>query len=117
MFAASVFLSRGYQVYFPSAQQSWVDFIVEKDGVFQKVQVKTAWWNTVGKNSYLQCRIRSTNKYYEAGVFDILCIVHEGTVWLIPADKVQSSNISLAGTHEKYKGSEWDIYKLPLTTH
>lgn len=114
LLAASFFLKHGYQVYWPAAQQSWVDFVIYKDEKFQRVQVKTAWWNRSSNHDYLQCRIRSTNKYQDIhpkDAFDLLVVIYEQDLWIIPSHELDSSNISLKGTCSSFKGTRWDKYK------
>lgn len=87
--------------------------VVEKDGVFQKVQVKTATWSKSGKFSYLQCRTQTTNavKRHIRDCVDVLCIVDEHTLWAIPTSEITSTNISLGTTNPVKKPNKWDRYK------
>ena len=55
--AALYYLKQGYCVYWPAVQQSPVDFVVEKDKVLLKVQVKTAVNKRIRGGEYLQCNI------------------------------------------------------------
>lgn len=104
--AAAYFLERNCQVYWPATQQSAVDFIVEDNG-FKKVQVKTATMNKVGELHYLQCRTRLTNKYQSRkpkDLYDLLVVIYEGELWVIPAEVIDSSNISL-------RNAKWEEFK------
>lgn len=99
--AQQFYLAEGYQVYAPVVQQGWVDFVVDKCGL-KKVQVKTATWIKSGNHSYLQCRTRLTNKYKDVhpqDMYDILVIIFEDRVWEIPAEVIDSSNLSLDTTN------------------
>lgn len=101
-------------VYWPAARATPSDFIVESPkGELFRVQVKTATWIKSGTFSYLQARIRSSNKEVTAqsGHYDLLAVVHESEVWVIPAKEVFSTNICLRGTRPDRKPEAWDQYK------
>lgn len=107
--AAQYFLSQGYQVYFPVVRQGKVDFVIEKEKL-ERVQVKTATWNKVKNHKFLQCRVRSTNKYQtepKDGHYDLLVVVYEDNLWIIPSSEIHSSNISLIT-----KNNNWSQYKI-----
>jgi len=112
--AQQFYLSEGCQVYVPVVQQGWVDFVVDKDGL-KKVQVKTATWVKSGKYSYLQCRTRLTHKYKDTQPkdrYDILLIIFEDRVWEIPAEEIDSSNLSLDTTnYNSNAGYRWTKYE------
>lgn len=112
--AASYYLNKGHQVYWPSVQQEAVDFVVDLDGVLMKVQVKTATWIESGGKKYLQCRTRLTNKrqgFTPSELYDILFVVGpEGEMWEIDPGLVFSSNLSLKKSSGK--PSEWDNYRV-----
>lgn len=95
--AAAWYLGKGYQVYFPVVQQGGVDFIIHKGKTLKRVQVKTATWVSAptkkAEGRYLQCRTH-TDKL-DTIPYDILFIIHEQEVWLIPAKALDSSNLSL----------------------
>ena len=113
------YVHQGYQVYQPLIQQSCVDFIVEKDSTFLKIQVKTARWSYSGVNNhgYLQCR---TSGYTQKGqkpwdLYDVLCVVFENRLWIIPSDIIDSTNLCLDRTHinpNKSKNYKWDDYEI-----
>lgn len=111
-YAAAYYLNKEYQVYWPSCQQSNIDFVVEKHGVFKKVQVKTATWNKAGPYYYLQCRTRTGNTSPEHHMFDVLFVVHETSAWEIPGEAIDTTNLSLKGTHPDYGGTRWDDYQV-----
>ena len=117
-YAAAYYLSQNYKVFWPAVPQGWTDFIVEKDGNFQRVQVKTGTWNKAHPpHSYLQVRTRFTNKYDAelATAYDILVVVADIGMWAIPtSDLGKSSNICLAGTRPGYKpvGMDYSPYKV-----
>lgn len=106
--AAAYFLTRGYQVYLPAAQQSSVDFVVYKDGCYQAVQVKTATWSKSGPFRYLQCRVRNASG--NLGHFDTLAVIGQSSIWLIPRDEIHSSNLCLGGSRLGYQ-AKWDHRK------
>ena len=113
--ATAYYLEQGFQVYMPVVQQSWVDFIVEKDGILFKVQVKTATWNkSAGRYKYLQCRMAFTNKYKvrPKEAYDIMIIVKDEMLWEIPSYKIDTTNLSLMNTNpNSNKEYKWDEYK------
>ena len=111
--AQAYYLEQGYQVYTPIVQQSWVDFIVEKDSTLFKVQVKTATWNTVGSFKYLQSRVKLTNKYgkHPKDLYDILDVLSSDTIWEIPSSIIDTTNLSLANNNDRSKKEyKWDEY-------
>lgn len=106
-FAASYFLTSKIQVYWPAVAQSAVDFLIEDEGIIQKVQVKTATINRCGVHEYLQCRTRLTNKgqhVHPKELYDLLVVVFGTRLWVIPSDVIDSSNISLWA-------DKWNQYK------
>lgn len=112
--AAAHFLKKGHQVYWPAVQQGPVDFVVDLGGTLKRVQVKTATWIEAGGYRYLQCRTRVTNKRQSASpadLYDILVVVHDASLWVIPAEEITSSNIGLDGTNPNYKRPKWDQYR------
>lgn len=114
--AAEWFVTRGYQVYFPVIQSGPVDFVVEKARKFQRVQVKTASWNMSGPTRYLQVRTRrghsKNHSRLQKSEYDLLFVVGGEKMWLIPSDKIDSSNLSLL--HSRFKGppNKWNKYLL-----
>jgi hypothetical protein len=87
--AASYFLAKGYQVYWPSMQQDTVDIVVEFPEGLRKVQVKKAAWSRSGyktDNEYLKCSISGRdNRRYQPGDWDLLYIfADDGRIWRIP---------------------------------
>lgn len=95
--AAQWFLENNMQVYMPVVQQSCVDFIVDFNG-FKTVQVKTATINQSGNNEYLQVRTQLTNKYKDfkpKDLYDVLVVIYEEDIWIIPSDIIESSNLSM----------------------
>jgi hypothetical protein len=120
-YVAAAFLKNGCPVYWPAIQQESVDFIVQNCNGLERVQVKSATWckNKHQKYRYLQCRTQSTKKYKHIPItklYDILAIVAgDGRIWLIPAEEVNSSNISLDGDGPNHKNRDkWRKY---LWTH
>lgn len=97
--AAAWFLAQGKAVYFPAIQQCIHDFVVLDAGVFVTVQVKTATLNRSGRNGYIQCRTRLTNRYQKhlkpADIADIWVIVYRESLWVIPGREIDTSNLCL----------------------
>lgn len=97
LIAAQWFLENNMQVYMPIVQQSCIDFVVDWNG-FKTVQVKTATLNHSGNNEYLQVRTQLTNKYKDfkpKDLYDVLVVVYKEDIWIIPADVIESSNLSM----------------------
>jgi len=116
--AAAHYTGQGHQVYFPMVSQSHVDFILERQGKLDRVQVKTATWNKSYANHYLQARTRLTNKHQDkkpSDCYDLFVVVHENDIWEIPADLIKSSNISLRRTNTKHnRPSPWEGFRRVL---
>ncbi len=101
------FLENGYQVFLPAIQQSIADLVVYKDGVFSKVQVKTAYTMDSGDYNYLLVRLgRSTHtregpktRDYDPNepddCFDILFVVYGDQYWLVPADDIPEGKMTV----------------------
>lgn len=112
LIAAALYISKGFQVYWPQVQQSVVDFVVEKEGLV-KVQVKTGTWN----GDHLQCRVASTNKYNTTSMYDVLLVVSDIGCWEIPAELINTTNLCLANRSGNYKprGTDWGEFKVQCT--
>ena len=114
--AAAHFLANGWQVYWPSVQQSWVDFVSDRGFGLRRVQVKTATWNRAKTHHYLQCRLRhgvaDTTPLVER--YDDLVVVHETDCWIIEAEALDTSNLCLGTTRVGGKVSRWEPRRRPL---
>ena len=81
------FLSQGYYVYTPVVQHGVVDFVIEKDGKPETVQVKSAFYVKTRKYNYLTCRLgrrtSNTRTAHTADMYDILFVIYNDTFWLI----------------------------------
>jgi hypothetical protein len=69
-------------VFFPIAQAGWVDLAVQTAHGFQRVQVKTT---ATGDRSIRVRGLGATNALDPSDRYDILAVVHEHRLWLIPA--------------------------------
>ena len=56
---ASEFVRRGWFVFLPYGEDSPVDLLIYKNGIFKRVQVKAA----KPKNGTIACKLRSTNNW------------------------------------------------------
>lgn len=106
-FVASYFLENRYAVYWPALTQSRCDFVIEKDGTFQKVQIKKATWSKTGKYRYLQCRLMNRNvhsKWYEKGDYDLIVFVDDDKrMWIARFEEVNHLvSVALDGSKEGY---------------
>lgn len=101
------FLKRGYEVYSPATDNTTFDFIVQKDGVLETVEVKTTTvrtpnltgW-TVQLKSTRPNRSGNTIKMFDNTKMDYLC------VYLEPIDKViimRASSIKARGALVVYE--------------
>lgn len=111
-FAASFFLKKGFQVYWPAIHQNSVDFVISGSKGFQRVQVKTATWIKSGHFRHLQCRTRLTKKYQDISpseLYDLLVIVSpDERLWVVPAGVITSSNLCLDGSGPRgNKRKDW----------
>ena len=94
------FLENDYQVFTPVIQHGIADFIAYKDGVYSKVQVKTAYTMDSGDYNYLLVRLgrsqhtrqgTKTRTYDPSNpddCFDILFVVYENQLWFVPANVI-----------------------------
>ena len=116
------FLENDYQVFTPLIQQSIADCIVYKDGVFSKVQVKTAYTMDSGDYNYLLVRLgrsqhsrqglrtRTYDPANDDDCFDILFVVYEDKQWLIPADKIPKGKMTVYFNGQGRNGWNSDNY-------
>jgi len=109
LYVASYFAEQGYEVHWPLLTQSRADFVIEKDNVFQKVQIKTASWIKSGKYKYLQARLKSSNKYprlYREDEVDFVVFKNNTDLWLAPFKDIEGlTSVCLAGTNPNYKNT------------
>lgn len=56
---AAEFLRQGWQIFLPYGEDSPIDLLIEKEGVFRRVQVKS----TSPLNGAIHCRIKSSNNW------------------------------------------------------
>ena len=104
-----------YNILQPLNPKSVYDFVVERDGKFKKVQVKTTSVDT-NKISFHK---GNGNKYsdwnhYEVGDFDYLCACKFPDVYVVPFSKLKSST-SLSFSHYpeyKYDLNNKETYNL-----
>ena len=113
--AAAYFLEQGYQVFMPTIQQGHIDFVILTEDGFKAVQVKTATWQKSGPNKYLQVRTQLTNKYKHLkpkDLYDILFCIKGNDAWIIPAESINSTNLSLQNTGRNKV--QWGEFKIKL---
>lgn len=110
LFAASKFADRGHQVYFPAMTQSKSDFIAEVDGVFTRVQVKTGCRFNPKYPHLLQIRLGGCGRTrYEKGDFDLLVIVNEGRMWVVPTTVVDITQCSMSFATDNVSGRKLKV--------
>jgi len=107
--AINFFMKNGYEVCLPVGDKRDYDFVVEKDGKLEKVQVKYAGLYGRSKTCKVGLRITGGNqsysysKKYTKDAFDILFIYTEkGEIYKIPWNKLTMRN-ELSIEAEKYR--------------
>ncbi len=53
------FLRKGWQIFLPYGEDSPIDLLIEKEGVFKRIQVKS----TSPINGAIHCRVKSSNNW------------------------------------------------------
>lgn len=90
LFTAYRLTSLGYTCYLPCLTQAKADLVVEIDGVLKKVQVKKATYAEINGNPFIQIRLGGCGRgEYREGDFDLLAMVFEGRLWLLPWELVK----------------------------
>ena len=111
-FAVAYFGSNGYNVSIPLNDTQDYDLVIEKDGLFQKVQCKST--GSFGKGSmFYQVRLSSWGgnnggtKYgtVKDGSADLLFVLTENKdMYLIPVNVItQNTALNLTHDYDKYK--------------
>ena len=114
---ASFFLAQGFAVYWPAVQQSHVDFVAGVDAALLRVQVKTGTWSKSGKFKYLQARLlpygvrKADREFSPSQMYDLLVVVTDIGWWMIPADRIDTTDLCLASTGPK-EYRRWDAYRV-----
>lgn len=114
---AAFYLKQGYQVYWPSVQQTAVDFVIGNGASLYRVQVKRATWNKAsGPNRYLQVRLTNKgNQKYRRGDFDLLVVAQGEHLWEIPiAEALKTTSLCLRreGPTVRSTDTKWKDYKI-----
>lgn len=107
LFFASEALLRNFVVAFPNGDSAKYDFILEKNGRFNRIQVKSASRKAVTCGSG-----KSSSVKYSKNDIDFIAAVdlNSGNIFLIPVDKIKSKAVSLnvKGPYSKYLGA-WEL--------
>ena len=118
------FLENDYQVFTPVIQHGIADFISYKDGVFSKVQVKTAYTMDSGDYNYLLVRLgrsQSTRQGIKTRTydpsnpddcFDILFVVYENQLWFVPSDNIPKGKKTVYFNGPGRNGWNSDVYSV-----
>ncbi len=102
MLVAYKFIKAGYQVYYPMMTQSKEDLVVCRDGVFTKVQVKTATKIRSGNSTAYQVRLGGCGRAsYKDGDFDILAVVLGEEVLIYTWESVKGKTSMCVGNRNK----------------
>lgn len=95
--AAQEFLRQGWHVAFPYGENMKYDLIVEKEGIFKRVQVKSVY----PRNGVLHVNCRSSNNWsvtsYTSNDIDLLAAVdlQSNKVYFIPSNKINKALFDL----------------------
>ncbi len=106
--AAYYFLHDEYEVFWPAMQHLPYDFMIHKDGSYQKVQVKLANARGVAtlttKSAARRRAAREQGRpLLEAGMFDLLAVVtRSGGLWVIPEASVPHDAVNLNVSKETW---------------
>jgi hypothetical protein len=118
------FLENDYQVFTPVVQQGIADFIAYKDGVFSKVQVKTAYTMDSGDYNYLlvrlgrsqfsrgECRTRTYDPSNPDDCFDTLFVVYENQLWFVPSDDIPDGKKTVYFNGPGRNGWNSDVFQV-----
>lgn len=108
LYVAAKLVDQGYTVLWPLMTQSRYDIVIEKDGVFQSIQVKKATASKTGEFTYLQARLSTRNKNsrprYEAGEFDLFAFTDMERIWIAKFSELDgATSVCLGSTNPKYR--------------
>ena len=119
-YIAAWFLRHSFKVWWPAVQQGHVDFLVESEEGFQRVQCKTATWNSSAHatSEYLQVRVRpQNNQPYPPDAFEILAATApDGRIWMIPWKEVSHLKCihldkrGISATNQSKRGYKPDVW-------
>lgn len=120
LFTAAKIAENGWNILYPLVTQSRYDIVIEKEGVFCKIQIKKATWSKSNTYKYLQARIsgknKQTNTPYKKSDVDYFAFTDMQRVWLFPFDVIgHQTSVCLDSTNPKYKpkteytANEWLI--------
>lgn len=101
-------LKRGWGVLSPLSNITAYDFVIEKDGVLKRVQVKAAWGR--GQNRVVSVR-RPRNKAYKAGDYDYLFAVDldKKENFMVPWSKIKNIRSAISLTKKEWR--KWKVSK------
>ncbi len=95
---AAEFVRKGWSIFLPYGEDSAIDLLIEKDGKYERIQIKT----TKPINNVIHCRTKSSNnwqvKKYSKGDIDYFGIYdyENKKGYLIPIEKVEGmTDVSL----------------------
>ncbi len=105
MYARSIFLLLGYNVYKPEVEGRSDDFIIERNGVFNKIQCKS----TCNKKNFSLNLTRRTNwtgkGYYKSGDFDYIVFVSPHGLYAIRSEEIIGrKSFTVQPRHKIYDG-------------
>jgi len=123
LWVASKLAELGYSVLWPFVTQSRYDLVIEKDGVFSKIQVKKATKSKTGKYEYLQSRLSGKNKLtntpYTSKDVDYFAFTDMEKLWLAPFNEIgHQTSVCLGSSNPNYKSQTlYEAAKWLVKTH
>lgn len=108
LYVAARLTALGYTVLWPFVTQSRYDLVAERDGVFQKIQVKKATSSRTGNFDYLQARLsgknKQTNTPYKREDVDVFAFTDMDRIWIASYDEIgHQTSVCLDSTNPEYK--------------
>lgn len=97
----------GWEPHSSPGGNSNFDYLINRTGKWEKIQVKTASktaaYNNTGSLEVAISHARSNyRRHYSHDAFDFLAIVHGDLIWLIPIEKIDLSKTHVAPTNPMY---------------
>lgn len=86
----------GYKVYLPYGEGHRADIVIEENGEFKRIQVKTSWKTACGFSIQLWSRAGGIKKKrYTENEIDYFATMHNGEAYLIPLRDIRNSKVNI----------------------
>jgi len=102
--AAAWFLNKHSNVFWPSLQQSDVDFVVEVKGELRKVQVKTATKNQRGVYAINFWRTKEAMDKAQKNFDWVVAVSRDGHLWVMSKADIQTVTMYVTVDNSFYAG-------------